>query len=568
MASTWSHADETLRNLHDDPWRAHQNTRNFDERTYQKNLSCWLGLVQCCCCEWRRKHSSQDSWSNHERVGRHIATIFADIFDGRVQGVKAWFVGLRAIWKCNKAGDEQRFQINFGSLGKSERVVMMDGVVDLGRQPPFGGHHLLEGCLEDPLLALEVSQVLAHFSRFANAAYALRIYPFTNPLTTCSSFLFGCGYLPCCKMSRDIAFQKMTGISTGDLLYRTSRATPFKPIWWLCRDTCSDALVIAVRGTFDPHDFITDLVATQTEYRGHLLHLGMLESAENVYKEVVAELPKYAGHLKSLSGDGGSPGIVVVGHSLGGSVAALLAWMLREPSQDGLNNFGPVDAVAFTYGAPPFGDEELAERMKKFVINVIHNKDVLPCLSIAMAKHVRDSVLKETAPRLWNLYRLEQTLHAFDLPSDPEELRETLEQWDTERHSGSPQSAPFHDAAGHGHELPTRDMLNAGWQIHLTRRWGRRCSCMEWFYPMLTLRSCVEPFLIVAQPPPPDYLRTIRPSTTMWSDHFPFAYQYVCEAYAERLQSLSKQNAPTPADALRCVVRYLGRGPNGGRGSA
>lgn len=531
-------------NLHPSP----QSSARYgvmDKARYHRHLSCWLGMVRCICCEC----AGSSGWASHELVGRHVATLSSQIFNGRVPSVRSWIKGLRALWRHHKAEDERSFQDRVGEKGVPLQRVIEEAVVDLRLAPPLGREVFGEQAL-DPSLALEVSHILAHFARFANAAYALGIYAFTNPGSTCWGFLMGCGYMPGCKMSSVVAFHRMSGIPPEDIRKRNARATPFHPIWWLFLDRSSMAVVVSIRGTFDPNDLITDLVATQKVHRGYILHQGMLESAFNVYQAILEEL-RHLPELDSLRS--GALRLVVVGHSLGGSVAALVSWMLREESDRSDERF---NAVAFTYGAPPLGDENLAKRMESFVANVIHNKDVMPCLSISMAKHVRDCVLRETQPAAWRLERLESTLQAFDLPCDPAELREVLRQ----RHAGHTHSGEdFEDPAEDAHELPTIDMRNAGWQIHLSRRWTRRCACMEWLYQVAMVKSVVKPFLIVAQSPPDDYLRTIRPSTTMWFDHFPFAYQFVCEEYAERLHKLSRNAPAVETDiALRQVMAYLG----------
>lgn len=60
----------------------------------------------------------------------------------------------------------------------------------------------------------------------------------------------------------------------------------------------------------------------------------------------------------------------LVGHSLGGATAALLAIMLRQKSTKELG-FSPDLVTAVTYGTPPCAAKELAESCSDYVTSVV-----------------------------------------------------------------------------------------------------------------------------------------------------------------------------------------------------
>lgn len=71
----------------------------------------------------------------------------------------------------------------------------------------------------------------------------------------------------------------------------------------------------------------------------------------------------------------------LVGHSLGGATAALLAIMLRELSSEQLG-FSPDIVTAVTYAPPPCADKELAESCSDYVTTVV--MQVFPILSFSL----------------------------------------------------------------------------------------------------------------------------------------------------------------------------------------
>jgi len=361
-----------------------------------------------------------------------------------------------------------------------------------------------------------------------------------------------CLNLARCRLSSTRAFCEMAGVPQEDVLFAQPCGRPFKPSWWLCLDHASRAVVVAVRGTFGTADVLSDALARQVHHNGHLLHEGILASAQ----WLLAKLRPRLRDLEQLHSGGYR--LVMTGHSLGGAVAAILAWLLRTEEDPG-SRFA---AQAFVYGAPHAMDDQLARLMERFVVGIVHHNDVFPRFGRKSLEDLRDRVLEFTARPERRLANLEAVLADFSLPTRPEALRAAL--WDLASaetcsignrvrvHSGN-----FREAAEDVSEMPALQMTNPGWQLLLQRR-SVRCRCLE-VIPVLSKRL-TRGLLITVRTPPSQYMQEIRPCSSMWTDHWPQGYQYVCEALAERLEArASSGSRPDISSVLDTVVDYFDR---------
>lgn len=116
------------------------------------------------------------------------------------------------------------------------------------------------------------------------------------------------------------------------------------------------ATVVSFRGTeFDElRDIVTDLRVKQVPFAGGLAHRGFVDAVECVRAQLIAALP--AGP------------IWLTGHSMGGSLARILAAQLEHPV-----------AAVVTFGGPRIGDpaleHALAERHGSAQLRVTHDRD-------------------------------------------------------------------------------------------------------------------------------------------------------------------------------------------------
>ncbi|KAJ7972677.1 Sn1-specific diacylglycerol lipase alpha [Quillaja saponaria] len=83
----------------------------------------------------------------------------------------------------------------------------------------------------------------------------------------------------------------------------------------------------------------------------------------------------------------------LVGHSLGGAIASLLAIMIHRKSLKELG-FSPDIVSAVGYGTPPCVSKELAESCSDYVTTVVMQDDIIPRLNVASLTALRNEILQ------------------------------------------------------------------------------------------------------------------------------------------------------------------------------
>ncbi|GJM99623.1 hypothetical protein PR202_ga16743 [Eleusine coracana subsp. coracana] len=140
-------------------------------------------------------------------------------------------------------------------------------------------------------------------------------------------------------------------ISSNKMVCRLSL---FYIIKYSAIDPRAKLVILGIRGTHTVYDLVTDLIAL---------------SDKKDYK------------------------LRLVGHSLGGASAALLAIMLRKKSKEELG-FSPDIISAVGYGTPPCVSREVAESCASYVSTVVLQDDIIPRLSAASLARLRTEILK------------------------------------------------------------------------------------------------------------------------------------------------------------------------------
>jgi pimeloyl-ACP methyl ester carboxylesterase len=110
---------------------------------------------------------------------------------------------------------------------------------------------------------------------------------------------------------------------TDALLEARWTSSSCHPAYCIVHDALNSTIVVAVRGSKEASDFITNLSCDTDPFMSGYGHSGMIQAAKNLAGVLHNCLFEYLERLQPANG------LVLVGHSLGGAVAALLAIMLR-----------------------------------------------------------------------------------------------------------------------------------------------------------------------------------------------------------------------------------------------
>lgn len=241
-------------------------------------------------------------------------------------------------------------------------------------------------------IAEEHVQLFYHMLRHAESIYGL---PMTFPSAPRISLT---------RLKDRAIICRRLGLSPQDLVLANFDTAPFLPAFYVAVDRQIHAIVICIRGTANLVDSLTDIVATNDPFyirrrtsssmsstsspsqssglddqvtqdmldnddfvKGYG-HSGFIRSARNVFHHI---------HDAALEAIGANPTfqLVVTGHSLGASTAAVLALMLRDDP-----DFPAATAVCI---APaPCMTYELAEQTASFTITLVNGPDIVPRLSV------------------------------------------------------------------------------------------------------------------------------------------------------------------------------------------
>ncbi|CAO1618794.1 unnamed protein product [Parajaminaea phylloscopi] len=270
---------------------------------------------------------------------------------------------------------------------------------------------------------------LHRFGRYASASYGHRFmsilgigdpYQFSNTQKTHANVW---------------AFANHVGVGVDDVLLSsfaesglgpglaTTELTPV--VNFVVVDRECEAVVLACRGTLGLSDVLVDLTCDYEAIRcasgeGNV-HKGIWQSARRLTHQQGTVISTLREALEANP----TFGLVTVGHSLGGGVAALLALQLSTPSalfqeQDirlagrdarsllpstpfvtssssGLPAGRPIHAYA--YGPAAVMDADLSKATRGLITSLCHNHDVVPCLSLGLLRDFQNisDVLEDAA---------------------------------------------------------------------------------------------------------------------------------------------------------------------------
>eukprot|EP00546_Thalassionema_frauenfeldii_P001250 CAMPEP_0178932860 /NCGR_PEP_ID=MMETSP0786-20121207/22894_1 /TAXON_ID=186022 /ORGANISM="Thalassionema frauenfeldii, Strain CCMP 1798" /LENGTH=267 /DNA_ID=CAMNT_0020610283 /DNA_START=264 /DNA_END=1067 /DNA_ORIENTATION=- len=209
---------------------------------------------------------------------------------------------------------------------------------------------------------------LAYYSVFANAAYGWTMEAATK------------GKLDRGNLKMLV---RKTGIDEEHVVDAKWDSKTHRPAYFIVRDLKHKKIVLSIRGTFSARDVLTDLCASaetfETGHRGkHRAHQGMLEAAVSLAAETKDTVDQ---ELRANPGYS----LVLVGHSLGGGVAAVLGTMW-ERDYPNLQVYG--------YGSPCVSPEDARPTTCKNMIAVLGEGDPFSCLSLGHIANLSKALSK------------------------------------------------------------------------------------------------------------------------------------------------------------------------------
>ncbi|KAL6998743.1 hypothetical protein U1Q18_044999 [Sarracenia purpurea var. burkii] len=186
-----------------------------------------------------------------------------------------------------------------------------------------------------------------------------------------------------------------TGLARNSMLQESNvvkfikDSSIMRPGYYIGIDVRKKLVILGIRGTQTVYDLITDIVSTSNEevtFDGYSSHFGTAEAARWFLSHEMGTikqcLDKHEGFRLRL-----------VGHSLGGATASLLAIMLRKKSYKELG-FKPDIVTAVGYATPPCVSRELAESCSDYITTVVMQDDIIPRLSVASLTRLRNEILQ------------------------------------------------------------------------------------------------------------------------------------------------------------------------------
>ncbi|CAH8389823.1 unnamed protein product [Eruca vesicaria subsp. sativa] len=207
--------------------------------------------------------------------------------------------------------------------------------------------------------------------------------------STVSDLIYNAELAKGCYRDSVSGLAKNTMLRENNILKFVKDSSVMRPGYYVGVDHRRKLVVFGIRGTHTIYDIITDIVSSSDDevtFEGYSTHFGTAEAARwflnHELQTIRRCLEKYEGYKLRL-----------VGHSLGGAIASLMAIMLRKMPRKELG-FDPEIISAVGYATPPCVSRELAENCSEFVTTIVMQDDIIPRLSTASLARLRNEILQ------------------------------------------------------------------------------------------------------------------------------------------------------------------------------
>ncbi|KAJ0517788.1 putative fungal lipase-like domain, alpha/Beta hydrolase [Helianthus annuus] len=185
------------------------------------------------------------------------------------------------------------------------------------------------------------------------------------------------------------ALAKNSMLRESNVVKFVKDSSMLRPGYYVGIDTRNKLVIFGIRGTHTVSDLVTDIVSSsdsEVNFEGYSTHFGTAEAARWFLTHEIGTIKKYLEKHEGFR-------LRLVGHSLGGAIASMLAIMLRKKTSEELG-FSPEIVTAVGYGTPPCVSKELAEYCSDYVTTVCMQDDIIPRLSVATLMRLRNEILQ------------------------------------------------------------------------------------------------------------------------------------------------------------------------------